>query len=265
MEAFSSLIHNAEQSGEIKGVFVCRRASSISHLLFADDTQIYCQATHSSIISVKNILESYARATGQMINYNKSSMVMSKNSSNTLKETLSTLLGLQRKDQQEHLGLPSVVGRSKKGVFSYIRDRVWQRIRGWSEKNLSQTGKATMIQSVLQATPTFAMSVFNLPDSLITEIQGMSSNFFWHNKEKRKIHLINWTRLCHKKCDRGLGFRSLKAFNLAMLAKQPWRLLTKPQCLLSKVLKARYYHSSSLVGSKSGSQTISDLAFNYQL
>ncbi|KAL0288754.1 UNVERIFIED_CONTAM: putative mitochondrial protein [Sesamum angustifolium] len=149
-EAFSSLIQNAEQAGDIKGISICKRAPSISHLLFADDTQIYCQATHSSIIFVKNILETYAKASGQMINYNKSSMVLSKNSTDTLKDTLPMLLGLQREDQQErYLGLPSVVGRSKKGVFSYIRDRVWQRIRGWCERNLSQAGKATMIQSVL--------------------------------------------------------------------------------------------------------------------
>ncbi|KAL0301821.1 UNVERIFIED_CONTAM: putative mitochondrial protein [Sesamum radiatum] len=252
-EAFSSLIQNAEQAGEIKGISICRRAPSISHLLFADDTQIYCQATHSSIIFVKNILETYAKASGQMINYNKSSMVLSKNSTDTLKDTLPTLLGLQREDQQERYpGLPSVVGRSKKGVFSYIGDRVWQRIKGWCERNLSQAGKATMIQSVLQAIPMFAMSVFKLPDSLIAEIQGMSSNFFWHNKEKRKIHWINWSRLCYRKCDGGLGFCSLKAFNLAMLAKQLWLLLMKPQCLLSQVLKARYYPSSSPLEAKVG-------------
>ncbi|KAL0285522.1 UNVERIFIED_CONTAM: putative mitochondrial protein [Sesamum angustifolium] len=146
----------------------------------------------------------------------------------------------------------SVVGSSKKGVFSYIRDRVWQRIKGCCEKNLSQAGKATMIQLVLQAIPTFAMSVFKLSDSLIAEIQGMLSNFFWHNNEKRKIHWINWSRLCYRKCDGGLGFRSLKAFNLAMLAKQLWRLLTKPQCLLSQVLKAGYYPFSSPLEAKVG-------------
>ncbi|KAL0449472.1 UNVERIFIED_CONTAM: putative mitochondrial protein [Sesamum latifolium] len=252
-QAFSSLIQNAEQEGHIKGVSICRRAPSISHLLFADDTQIYCEATHLSITSIKNILEIYAKASGQMINYSKSSMILSKNSPDNLKDDLPAILRLQRTDQQErYLGLPSVVGRSKKGVFSYIRDRVWQRIKGWSENNLSQAGKAIMIQSVLQAIPTFAMSVFKLPDSLIVEIQGMSSIFFWHNKEQHKIHWIKWSRLCSRKNDGGLGFRSLKAFNKAMLAKQLWRLITKLQCLLSQVLKAKYYPSTSSLEAKVG-------------
>ncbi|KAL0297948.1 UNVERIFIED_CONTAM: hypothetical protein Sangu_2462500 [Sesamum angustifolium] len=130
-----------------------------------------------------------------MINYSKSSMVFSKNSPDNLKDELPVLLGLQGADQQErYLGLPSVVGRSKKGVFSYIRDRVWQRIKGW-------------------------------------------------------------------KCDGGLGFRSLEAFNVAMLAKQLWRLITKPQCLLSQALRAKYYPLTS-IGSRSGSQTIANAAIN---
>ncbi|KAL0388310.1 UNVERIFIED_CONTAM: hypothetical protein Sradi_2712800 [Sesamum radiatum] len=87
-----------------------------------------------------------------------------------------------------------------------------------------------MVQSVI---------VFKLPDSLIAEIQSMTSNFFWNNNEKRKIH-------CSRKLEEGgLGFRSLKAFNTALLAKQLWRLLTKPRCLLSQALKAKYYPTSS--------------------
>ncbi|KAL0440006.1 UNVERIFIED_CONTAM: putative mitochondrial protein [Sesamum latifolium] len=125
-------------------------------------------------------------------------------------------------------------------------------MKGWADRNLSQAGKATMIQSVVQAIPTFAMSVFKLPDSLISEIQGMTSNFFWHDNEKQKIHWMSWPRLCNRKCEGGLGFRSLKAFNLAMLAKQLWRLLTKPQCLLSQVLKARYFSASSPLEAKVG-------------
>ena len=42
--------------------------------------------------------------------------------------------------------------------------------------------------------------------------------------------------VAHKNAD-GLGFKDLEAFNKALLGKQVWRLLTKPNLLVSKVLK----------------------------
>ncbi|XP_027158169.1 uncharacterized protein LOC113759793 [Coffea eugenioides] len=43
----------------------------------------------------------------------------------------------------------------------------------------------------------------------------------------------------------GLCFKDLQGFNKTLLGKQIWRLLTCPNLLLSKVLKARYYHKTS--------------------
>lgn len=48
----------------------------------------------------------------------------------------------------------------------------------------------------------------------------------------------------------GIGFRDLKLFNLAMLGKQGWRLLTRPESLCAQVLKGRYYHDSDFMGAR---------------
>ncbi|KAL0404525.1 UNVERIFIED_CONTAM: hypothetical protein Sradi_2093300 [Sesamum radiatum] len=39
----------------------------------------------------------------------------------------------------------------------------------------------------------------------------------------------------------GLGFRGIREFNLTLLAKQGWRILTRPAALLSRVFKAKYF------------------------
>lgn len=49
-----------------------------------------------------------------------------------------------------------------------------------------------------------------------------------------------------------LGFRVMKDFNSALLAKQGWRLLHKEDSLVSKVIKGRYYPRTSFLQAKFG-------------
>lgn len=48
-------------------------------------------------------------------------------------------------------------------VFNYLKDRLWSRIKGWNEKQLSMAKREVLIKSVLQAIPTYVMSCFKLP------------------------------------------------------------------------------------------------------
>jgi hypothetical protein len=52
-----------------------------------------------------------------------------------------------------------------------------------------------------------------------------------------------------------MGFRDFHSFNLAMLAKQVWRLINEPDSLCARVLKAKYYPHGNILkaGPKAGS------------
>lgn len=64
------------------------------------------------------------------------------------------------------------------------------------------------------------MSCFRISDSLCKELNAMVSGLGWgqRNKEK-KMAWIAWEKLCTPKAEGGMGFKDLKAFNLALLAK----------------------------------------------
>ena len=51
-----------------------------------------------------------------------------------------------------------------------------------------------------------------------------------------------------------MGFRNLQAFNLAMLAKQGWRLLMNPNSLVARVYKAKYYPHGDVLNASLGSR-----------
>lgn len=64
---------------------------------------------------------------------------------------------------------------------------------------------------------------------------------------KRKIHWKSWDFLCHPKYVGGLGFRKMEIFNEALLTKQVWRFIQKPDLLVVRVLKARYFKHTKIM------------------
>lgn len=98
------------------------------------------------------------------------------------------------------------------------------------------------------------MNVFLLPKNLIREIESVMNAFWWKGaaREGKGICWKSWSNLCIPKPWGGLGFRSLRGFNLALLCKQAWRLIDNPLSLAARVIKQRYYPNSSFMDAAKG-------------
>jgi hypothetical protein len=61
------------------------------------------------------------------------------------------------------------------------------------------------------------------------------------------MHWKKWSELTLPKAYGGMGFRDIKKFNLSMLVKQGWRLMTNPTSLCARVLKGRYFSNDDFI------------------
>ena len=86
---------------------------------------------------------------------------------------------------------------------------------------MTTVGREILIKAIAQATSMYTMNCFKLHDSLCNELNSLMRNFWWGQREKeRKLAWIAWEKMCTPKVEGRMGFKDIKAFNLALLAKQ---------------------------------------------
>jgi hypothetical protein len=151
---------------------------------------------------------------------------------------------------EKYLGLPTAMGRSTTAAFEFMPARIRKMIGTWSGREASCAGREILLKSVAQAVPTYSMSCFLLSKTTCKKIRSPIANYWWGSSaDSRHIHWLSWERLIDPKALGGMGFRDMRNFNLAMLGKQGWRLITKPESLCARVLKGRYYHDGDFLTS----------------
>ncbi|GKV50825.1 hypothetical protein SLEP1_g57512 [Rubroshorea leprosula] len=85
-------------------------------------------------------------------------------------------------------------------------------------------------------------------------INRLIRDFWWgQQQDEKKVCWVGWDRLTQSKHDGGMGFKDLHCFNIAMLARQAWRILQNPNALWVRVLKSLYFPNSSFFDARKGS------------
>uniref|UniRef100_A0A453NBZ4 Reverse transcriptase zinc-binding domain-containing protein n=1 Tax=Aegilops tauschii subsp. strangulata TaxID=200361 RepID=A0A453NBZ4_AEGTS len=198
---------------------------------------------------LRHVLDLYEDCSGQCINLEKSAIMFSPNTGAAIKTVVKDALQIQSESWNEkYLGLPVHVGKSRRRVFAFVKGAMADRVYGWKERFIAKAGKETLVMTVAQAIPTFAMSCFYLTKSFCEELSSLVANYWWSQQDKEHTtHWIDWRTLTKTKAQGGLGFRDMHDFNIAMLSRQIWRLIQHPDSLCAKVLQARYFPNGQIL------------------
>ena len=88
------------------------------------------------------------------------------------------------------------------------------------------------------------MFILKFPKKLCEVICSRVAKFWWAKGDKD--HGIYWKNgfTCGK-CKGGLGFKDFTLMNLALLAKQAWRIINNPNSLWVRFSKAVYFPTST--------------------
>ncbi|GKU88221.1 hypothetical protein SLEP1_g2511 [Rubroshorea leprosula] len=225
-DLLSRLLMVATIEKKISGYKIRMRSPTISHLLFADDSLVFCRATAEEVNHLQTILQLYDDITGQRVNYSKSAAVFSPNIPKEVRESICEHLGIRLEFAiSKYLGLPTSWGRSKKDNLKFVVVKIQKKLAHWKKNLLSQASREVLIKAVAMAIPTFTMSCFLFPMGVCREINRLIKDFWWGQQmnERKPVKLEG----CYR-APMPYGPVCLKAYTFQAL---PFLMLGKPWVL----------------------------------
>jgi hypothetical protein len=222
MEALSRFLDRAVQGGFLSGFSVGAQYGSavmVTHLLFADDTLMFCDANNARIEHLGRVLTRFEAFSGLKINLGKSKMVPVGVVPNMAK--LATILGCHCASLPlNYLGLPLGAKFKETTIWNPIIERMERRLAGWKRLYLSKGGKVTLIKSTLSNLPTYFLSLFLILAGVALRLEKLQRDFLWSGLgTEEKFHLVSWPKICEPVCRGGLAIKNLQSFNQALLGK----------------------------------------------
>ncbi|WJZ80362.1 hypothetical protein VitviT2T_000290 [Vitis vinifera] len=243
MEVFSAFLQRAVEGGYLSGCRVKGRSEEgvlISHLLFADDTLVFCKPSQDHLTYLSWLLMWFEATSGLRINLEKSELIPVGRVENM--DDLAWEFGCKVGSlPSTYLGMPLGASFKSTSVWDGVEERFRKRLGMWKRQYLSKGGRTTLIRSTLSNLPIYLMSLLWLPSVVRRRLEKIQRDFLWGGGNlERKPHLVRWEVVCLSKKKGGLGVKNLSILNKALLAKWNWRFVNEREALWNQVIRGKY-------------------------
>ncbi|XP_060212132.1 uncharacterized protein LOC132639719 [Lycium barbarum] len=241
------------QSGFVKGKPIGENVLLAQELIH--DLKKYNKGKSHTLKLVLDCLKNYEKASGQIINKEKSCFLMDSNISNNRINIVSQYLQVQRKEFPiNYLGCPFFQGREKIEYFTQSATKILKKLGTWHCNMLSKRGKKLgtwhcnmlstlgieLVASTLATMPVYLLSICQPPKSICQQMEKNFASFLWGTADcKNKHHWVAWRKMCYPTEEGGIGIRSLQSVSNNFGAKLWWSYRTK-KSLWSDFLNAKY-------------------------
>ncbi|WMV38569.1 hypothetical protein MTR67_031954 [Solanum verrucosum] len=92
-----------------------------------------------------------------------------------------------------YLGMPLGSEHKAGEIWDGILEKTEKRLARWKAQYISLGGRLILINSVLDALPTYVMSLFPIPPKVMKKLDRLRRDFLWHGgKEGKGYKLVNW-------------------------------------------------------------------------
>ena len=216
MEMFSCLLRMA-----ISGDFLSRwrvrgrggEGILISHLLFADDTLVFCEESHDQLTHLSWLLMWFEACSRLRVNLEKSELIPVGREHDI--EDLALELGCKVGGLSScYLGLPLVAPFKSEVVWDGVEERFRKRLAMWKKQYISKGGRLTLIQSTLSSMPIYFMSFFYMPRKIRLRLEKIQRDFLWGGGALEQMpHFVRWNLVCLEREKGSLGVRNLALMN----------------------------------------------------
>lgn len=144
-EVLSKILQRAKE-GFILGFLVRNGECTVSHLQFADDTMIFCDADVRQLGFLKCILNCFETVSNLKVNLAKSELFQVGKISNL--ESLAWILGCKIGSlSTSYLGLPLGAQFKSKAIWDPVIKWISLRLDSWKGALLSKGGRLTLLKA----------------------------------------------------------------------------------------------------------------------